>query len=105
VRAVTTLTVLLYLSAAAYHFVDAGRLGPATIAEALLGLVLLGALAGLITSMRLAYLIVLAGTLLGLTIVIVSGARGVDVGIHVVMLAGLVIGFALMARQRGQASA
>ena len=49
------------------------------------------------------YLIVLAGTLFGLTIVVLRGALGVDLWIHVAMLTGLLVGLALILRERGRA--
>ena len=48
------------------------------------------------------YLIVLAGTLFGLTIVVLRGALGVDLWIHVAMVAGLLVGLALILRARGR---
>jgi hypothetical protein len=101
-RVVTIVNALIYFGAAIYHsgvLVSAGALGPASIAEGLLGLVLVAALAGFI-SPRIAYAIVLAGTLFGLTIVVLRGLLGVDLWIHVAMLAGLVVGFALMFARR-----
>ena len=73
--------------------------GKVESAEALLGLVLVAALAGFI-SPRIAYVIVLAGTLFGLTIVVLRGLLGVDLWIHVVMLAGLAVAFALLFARR-----
>ena len=101
-RVVTIVNALIYFGAAIYHsgvLVAAGALAPASIAEALLGLVLVVALAGWL-SPRIAYAIVLAGTLFGLTIVILRGLLGVDLGIHVLMLAGLAVGFALLFTRR-----
>src|SRR5207237_904010 len=79
-RVVTAVSVLVYFAAAAYHsglVVPAGALAPASIAEALLGLVLLVTLAGVLRPW-IAYVIVLAGTLFGLTIVVLRGLLGVD---------------------------
>ena len=45
----------------------------------------------------------LAGTLFGLTIVVLRGALGVDLWIHVAMLTGLLVGLALILRERGRA--
>jgi hypothetical protein len=62
-RALTILNALVYFGASAYHsglLVPAGALAPASIAEALLGLVLVTALSGVI-SPRIAYGIVFAG--------------------------------------------
>jgi hypothetical protein len=101
-RVLTTLNALIYFAAAAYHsgvLVQAGALAPASIAEGLLGLVLVAALVGL-TSPRIAYVVVLAGTLFGLTIVVLRGLLGVDLWIHVVMLAGLAVAFALIFTRR-----
>jgi len=101
-RVVTIVNALIYFGAATYHsgvVVAAGALGPASIAEALLGLVLAVALVGWL-SPRLAYGIVLAGTLFGLTIVVLRGLVGVDLLIHVVMLAGLAVAFALLFARR-----
>ena len=101
-RVVTVLNVLIYFAAATYHsglLVPAGALAAASIAEALLGLVLIGSLVGWV-SPRIAYVIVLAGTLFGLTIVVLRGLLGVDLWIHVVMLAGLAVAFALLFTRR-----
>ena len=101
-RVVTIVNALIYFGAATYHsgvLVSAGALGPASIAEALLGLVLVAALAGFI-SPRIAYVIVLAGTLFGLTIVVLRGLLGVDLWIHVAMLVGLAVAFVLILRPR-----
>ncbi len=99
---VTVVNALIYFGAATYHsgvLVPAGALAAASIAEALLGLVLVVALVGWV-SPRIAYVIVLAGTLFGLTIVVLRGLLGVDLWIHVVMLAGLGVAFALLFRRR-----
>jgi hypothetical protein len=101
-RAVTVLNALIYFAAATYHsgvLVPAGALAPASIAEALLGLVLVGSLVGWV-SPRIAYVIALAGTLFGLTIVVLRGLLGVDLWIHVVMLVGLAVAFALLFTRR-----
>lgn len=101
-RALTIVNALVYFAASAYHsglVVPAGALTAASVAEALLGLVLVAALAGLIRP-RLAYVIVLAGTLFGLTIVVLRGLLGVDLWIHVVMLAGLALAFVLLFARR-----
>jgi hypothetical protein len=101
-RAVTIVNALIYFGAAAYHsgvLVAAGALAPASIAEGLLGLVLVATLLGLV-SPRIAYAIVLAGTLFGLSIVIARGLLGVDLWIHVVMLAGLGVAFAILFGRR-----
>ena len=101
-RVVTILNALIYFAAATYHsglLVPAGSLAAASIAEGLLGLVLVGSLAGWL-SPRIAYVIVLAGTLFGLTIVVLRGLLGVDLWIHVVMLAGLAVAFGLLFTRR-----
>ena len=97
-RTLTIVNALIYLGASLYHsglVVSAGALGPASIAEALLGAVLVAGAAELINS-RLTYGVVLAGTLFGLTIVVLRGLSGVDLWIHIVMLAGLALGFWLI---------
>jgi len=101
-RLVTIVNALIYFGAATYHsgvLVAAGALAPASIAEALLGFVLVVALVGWL-SPRIAYAIVLAGTIFGLTIVVLRGLLGVDLWIHVVMLAGLAVGFTLLFTRR-----
>ncbi|HEY7625289.1 MAG TPA: hypothetical protein VIA63_09715 [Candidatus Limnocylindria bacterium] len=101
-RIVTVLLAIVYFGASAYHsglVVPAGALTPASIAEALLGLVLVATLVGWL-SPRVGYAIVLAGTLFGLTIVVLRGLLGVDLWIHVAMLAGLAIGFGLIFTRR-----
>jgi hypothetical protein len=101
-RIVTIVNALIYFGAATYHsgvLVAAGALAPASIAEALLGLVLVVALVGWL-SPRVAYVIVLAGTIFGLTIVVLRGLLGVDLWIHVIMLAGLGVAFALLFTRR-----
>jgi len=101
-RAVTIVNALIYFGAAAYHsgaLVPAGALAAAAIAEALLGLVLVVGLVGWVSA-RIAYGIALAGTLFGLSIVVARGLLGVDLWIHVVMLAGLGVAFALLFTRR-----
>jgi hypothetical protein len=101
-RLVTIVNAVIYFAAATYH---SGILGPggalaaASIAEGLLGLVLVAGLVGLLAPL-VTYGIVLAGTLFGLSIVIARGLLGVDLWIHVVMLAGLAIGFGLIFARR-----
>jgi hypothetical protein len=102
----TALLAVLYFGASLFHsgiFVRASALDAATIPEAILGLVLVAGLIGLIRSALATYLIVLAGTLFGLTIVVLRGALGVDLWIHVAMLTGLLLGLALILRARGRA--
>jgi hypothetical protein len=101
-RVVTIVNALIYFGAATYHsglLVSAGALAPASIAEALLGLVLVSALVGLVAP-RIAYVIVLAGTIFGLSIVVARGLLGVDLWIHVIMLLGLGLAFALLFARR-----
>jgi hypothetical protein len=101
-RVVTVVNAVIYFAAAVYHsgvFVSAGALAAASIAEFLLGLVLVAALVGVV-SPRIAYGIVLAGTLFGLTIVVLRGLLGVDLWIHVAMLIGLAVAFVLIFRPR-----
>jgi len=105
-RVVTVVNAVIYFGAATYHsgvLVAAGALAPASVAEALLGLVLVAALVGLVPP-RIAYGIVLAGTIFGLSIVVARGLLGVDLWIHVVMLAGLALAFALLFARRATAS-
>jgi hypothetical protein len=105
-RVVTAANTLVYFAAATYHsglVIPAGVLGAASIAEALLGLVLLLALFGVLPPW-LAYAIALAGTLFGLTIVVLRGLGGVDLWVHVVMLAGLAIAFLLLFARRASPS-
>jgi len=105
-RLLTVVNALVYFGAAAYHsgaLIPAGALAPASIAESLLGLVLAAAIIGLVPA-RIAYGIVLAGTIFGLSIVVARGLLGVDLWIHVVMLAGLAVGFVLLFARRGTQS-
>jgi hypothetical protein len=97
-RIVTRVNALIYFAAATYHsglLSPAGASAAAAIAETLLGLVLVAALAGFL-SPWVAYGITLAGTLLGLSIILAVGDFGLDLWIHVVMLAGLAAAFALL---------
>ncbi len=105
-RVVTIVNALVYFGAATYHsgvVVAAGALAPASIAEALLGLVLVAGLVGWV-SPWVAYGIVLAGTLFGLSIVVARGLLGVDLWIHVIMLVGLAVAFALLLAHRAARS-
>jgi hypothetical protein len=47
-----------------------------------------------------AYWFALVGTLFGLTVALLRGLRGADIWVHVVMLAGLAGGFALLSSAR-----
>jgi hypothetical protein len=101
-RALTIVNALIYFGAAAYHsglVIPEGALTAASVAEFLLGLVLVGALANLLPP-RIAYVIVLAGTLFGLTIVVARGLLGVDLWIHIAMLVGLAVDCALLFARR-----
>ena len=49
---------------------------------------------------RAAYVVALIGTIFGLTIALVRGLRGLDIWIHLLMLAGLAGGFVLLRKQR-----
>jgi hypothetical protein len=105
-RVLTALLALLYFAASLFHaglVVRASILDAAAIPEALLGLILLAGLVGLIRSVAVTYGIVIAGTLVGLSIVIARGALGVDLLIHVAMLVGLGIGVALIMAGRRSA--
>ena len=106
-RGLTALLALIYFGASLFHsglIVRGSALDAATIPEAILGLVLVAGLVGLIRSALVTYLIVLAGTLFGLSIVVLRGALGVDLWIHIAMLAGLGLGLALILRSRGRAA-
>ena len=101
-RALTIVNALIHFGAAAYHsglLVPAGALAPASIAEALLGLVLVAALFGVIPP-RVAYIVVLTGTAFGLAIVVARRLLGVDLWIHIVMLVGLSLAFVLVFARR-----
>ncbi|HEV8656449.1 MAG TPA: hypothetical protein VGR85_13155 [Candidatus Limnocylindria bacterium] len=111
----TTANALLYLAAALFHSgVTRATLTifpepspPASVAEGLIGAVLAVAAVMLFRSpsARLAwaaYIFALAGTLLGLSIILARGIGGPDLWVHFVMLAGLAGGFALLARARGR---
>jgi len=101
-RVLTIVNALIYFGAATYHsglLVPAGALAAASIAEALLGLVLVATTAGVLPP-RVAYIIVLTGTVFGLAIVVARGLLGVDLWIHVVMLLGLTLAFVLVFARR-----
>lgn len=115
---VTIVNALLYLAASLFHTGVTIPLGslvigfpapspPASIAEGLIGVVLFVAAVTLFRagSIRLAwgaYIFALAGTLLGLSIIIATRTGGPDLWIHFFMLAGLAAGFALLAAARGR---
>jgi hypothetical protein len=114
----TTVNALLYLTASLLHTGVRVPLGslvigfpapsqPASIAEGLIGVVLSVAAVTLFRAgpYRLvwgAYVFALAGTLLGLSIIIATRTGGPDLWIHFFMLAGLAAGFALLAATRGR---
>lgn len=111
--AVTAANALLYLGAALFHsgvplpFTVFEPSPPASIAEGLIGVVLAVAAAILVKapSTRFtwgSYVFALAGTLLGLSIILATRTGGPDLWIHFFMLAGLAAGFALLARARGR---
>lgn len=113
----TTANALLYLAASLLHTgvtIPLGSLAigfpapslPASVAEGLIGIVLAVAAATLFLGRSLrfawgAYIFALAGTLLGLSIILARGVGGPDLWIHFVMLPALAGGFALLAGARG----
>ena len=101
-RWLTIALALWYFFAAATHagfFPAVGAPLPvAPLVEGALGLVLLATLARLPLVWGCA--IALAGTLFGLAIVLARGLFGIDLVFHLVMLAGLAFGFALIFRGR-----
>lgn len=119
-RLVTAASAALYLAAAVLHLgvrvplliTTIGFPQPipeASVAESIIGGVLAIAALALIVrgpaSRGLvwgAYVFALLGTLLGLAIVLLSGLGGPNLGVHVVMLAGLRAGFSLLLTQRGR---
>jgi hypothetical protein len=102
-RLVSIAIALFYFGVSIYHFWRASGIEPAVIAEAILGLVMTAGVVGLIRSPVVTYVLMLAGTLFGLTIVtLVGGPFTVDFWIHIVMLAGLALGFALILGPRGR---
>lgn len=115
---VTTVNALLYLAVSLLHTGVTIPLGsvvigfpapspPASIAEGLIGVVLGVAAVTLFRagSIRLvwgAYIFALAGTLLGLSIILATRTGGPDLWVHFFMLAGLAAGFALLGAARGR---
>jgi hypothetical protein len=111
--ALTAANALVYLAASTLHTgvkisLGAMTLGfpepspPASLAEGIIGVVLAIATVALLRgySLRLcwaAYIFALAGTLLGLSIILARGIGGPDLWVHFVMLAGLTGGFVLLA--------
>jgi hypothetical protein len=106
-RSVTVANAILYFGASLFHSgaITRGPFDAATIPEAILGLILVAGALGLVRSARLTYAIVIAVTLLGLGIVIATGAPSVDLWIHIAMFTGLGMGLALILRSRGNALA
>ena len=101
-RWLTILLALWYFFTAATHAgltpIVAGAGTAAAIVETALGVVLLATLIGLRPVWG--YAVALAGTVFGLIIVLARGLVGIDLVFHLVMLAGLAIGFVLIFRGR-----
>jgi hypothetical protein len=111
-RLLTAANAALYIGASILHMGVKVPLGfvtlgfpapsqPAAIAEGIIGVVLAAASLALFAGAALgwawgAYVFALAGTLLGLTILLMLQVGGWDLWIHFVMLAGLGAGFALL---------
>ena len=112
----TVANVTLYIVAAVLHLGVRIPLGfatlsvpepipPATVVEALIAAGLAAAVAALLAHgpqrlIRAAYVFALIGTVFGLTIALLRGLRGLDIWIHLVMLAGLAGGFVLLSKQQ-----
>jgi hypothetical protein len=84
---------------------------PATVMEALIGAGLAAAAVAQFVHARrerrltwAAYVFALVGTVFGLTVALLGGLQGLDIWIHVVMLAGLAGGFVLLSRATSRAS-
>lgn len=109
--------VALYFVAAALHLGASIPLGfatlhvpepilPAVVVEAVIAAGLLAAAVATLRGqpsqrlIRAAYFVALIGTIFGLTIALVRGLRGLDIWIHVLMLAGLAGGFLLIRKQQ-----
>ena len=78
---------------------------PATVVETLIGAALAAAAVAQFVQARReqrltwgAYVFALIGTVFGLTVALLRGLQGLDIWIHVVMLAGLAGGFVLLSR-------
>lgn len=115
----TVANAAVYLVAAALHLGVKIPLGPvtlgfpepsppATVVEGLIGAALAAAAVTLFVKGRAgrrftwrAYVFALAGTLFGLTIVLLRGLGGPDVWVHGVMLAGLAGAFVVLLAARG----
>jgi hypothetical protein len=118
-KLLTVVNAALYLVAALLHLGVQIPLGfatlgvpepipPATVVETLIGAGLAtAALAQFVHARRehrltwAAYVFALVGTLFGLTVALLRGLQGLDIWIHVVMLAGLAGGFVLLSRTTG----
>ena len=112
----TVANVALYIVAALLHLGVSIPLGfatlnvpepipPAAVVEALIAAGLAAAVVATIRAprsqrlTRAAYVFALIGTVFGLTIALIRGLRGLDIWIHLVMLAGLAGGFVLLRRK------
>lgn len=113
----TIANIVLYVVAAVLHLGVSIPLGfatldvpepvpPAVAVEAIIAVGLATSVVGMFrghNSQRLtraAYIVALIGTVFGLTIALVRGLRGLDIWIHLVMLAGLAGGFVLLRKQQ-----
>jgi hypothetical protein len=111
---VTLANAAIYLLAAALHWGARLQLGPvtlafpeairpATVVEGVIGIALLtggvavlGHLGPYAAWIWVVYGIALAGTLFGLAIALARHLAGPDIAVHLVMLAGLAIGFGIL---------
>ena len=116
VTLLTMATAALYFVAALLHrgvwiplgFVTLSvpePLPPATVVETLIGAARAAAAVAQFVQARRdqrrswgAYVFALIGTVFGLTVALLRGLQGLDIWIHVVMLAGLAGGFVLLSR-------
>jgi hypothetical protein len=113
----TMANVALYLVAAALHLGLSVPLGfttlsvpepipPAVVVEVVIAAALFAAAVATFRGhrsqrlIRAAYVVALIGTTFGLTIALVRGLQGLDIWIHLLMLAGLAAGFVLLRQQR-----
>jgi hypothetical protein len=119
-KLLTVLNAALYLVAALIHLGVRIPLGfvtlrvpepipPATLVETLIGAGLAAAAVAQFVHARrerrltwAAYVFALVGTVFGLTVALLRGLHGLDIWIHLVMLAGLASGFVLLSRATGQ---
>jgi hypothetical protein len=113
-KLLTVTNAVLYVVAALLHLGVRIPLGfvtlsvpepipPATVVETLIGAGLASAAVAQFVHLRrqrrltwAAYVFALVGTVFGLTVALLRGLHGLDIWIHVVMLAGLAGGFVLM---------